>query len=211
MGQQYGDEVAAVQLKEGTQIIFPEASTMSASVVPWRAWNVWWNIRRSWSGRSAAVNSGRLPMWMSPSLCLGGVQPPLIDNNDVATAFLWMDVIQVGVMVFVIILCWCWRKCNFRPNSNWEVFIDARKKNPIHSWESTWLDNSAICCARISMDHLFKPAPPNFAGEYIILRAEVDAIDSFARIGLRVMFCNLSMSAVDILWVVHGYEMDGAM
>ena len=61
------------------------------------------------------------------------------------------------------------------------------------------------------MDHLFKPDPPNFAGRYIMLRAEVDAIDSFARIRLSVMFCNLSISDVDILWVVHGYEMDGAM
>ena len=59
------------------------------------------------------------------------------------------------------------------------------------------------------MGHLLKPAPPNFAGRYIMLQAEVDAIDSFARIGLSVMFCNMSMSDVDILWVVHGYEMDG--
>ena len=44
-----------------------------------------------------------------------------------------------------------------------------------------------------------------------MLRADVDAIDSFARIGLKVMFCNLSISDVFILWVVHGYEMAGAM
>ena len=62
------------------------------------------------------------------------------------------------------------------------------------------------------MDHLLKPVPtPNFAGRYSILRAEVDAIDSFARIELSVMFCSLSISDVDKLWVVHGYEMDGAM
>ena len=61
------------------------------------------------------------------------------------------------------------------------------------------------------MDHLLNPAPPNFAGRYSMLRAEVDAIDIFARIGLKGIFCNLSISDVNILWVVHGYEMDGAM
>ena len=144
MGQLYGDEVAAVQLKEDSRIFFPEAFTMSASIVTWRAWNLWWNKPSSWSDRNAFVNSGRSPMWMSPSLCLSKVQLPLIDNNDVATAILWMDVIQVGVMVFITVLCWCSRKWVARPNSNWEVFIDAWRTNPIHSWESSWLVNSAI-------------------------------------------------------------------
>ena len=211
IGQLYGDKVAAVQLKYVTRIFFPEASTMSASVVTWRACNVWWNMPSSWLESLVSLNSGKSPMWMLPSLCLGWIQPPLIETSDVATALLWMDVIQVGVMVFGTILCWCYRKCFSRPNSSWEVFIDKRRTNPSHSWESIWLVSNAICCARISIDHLFMPAPPNFAGEYSILRADDDAIDSFARIGLRVMFCNLSMSSVFILWVVHGYEMDGTM
>ena len=61
------------------------------------------------------------------------------------------------------------------------------------------------------MDHLFKPVPPNITGGYIISRAEVDAIESFAMIGLSVMFCREPIVDVGILWVVHGYDMDGAM
>ena len=40
MDQRYGDEVAAVQWKEDMQMYFPEVSTLSASIVTWRARNV---------------------------------------------------------------------------------------------------------------------------------------------------------------------------